>query len=250
MKVLTLIFVVLGSFQINFAQVCLSEFSNRAFEETITNVLECIRFELNQGIPELEIPHFNPLILQKEFVDMDLFGIDGLSGFIDVEDFELQGLTHFEVTKLKGTIGIIPPSFTLTSSVNFPNLVLKSKYFMDINYEDYHIFGNGIFGFDNNNFSIDLDLKAKISGDVSLSNFNLELKSDPLTSFQLTGFLNDEFYSKTLSDYILNNFPSIISEFSPILNELIREEIMNQSSEIIPENDLITYFTNKCLNLN
>lgn len=67
------------------------------------------------------------------------------SGTVAVENLYLAGITDFEQSNLKGTIGLIPLRYTFELTLTFPLTTLNTQYDIDVSYtpSDIHIYGAG-----------------------------------------------------------------------------------------------------------
>lgn len=52
--------------------------NSRVFEDIINKSVECVRSTLSEGIPDLGLPSFNPLVLNNATLDFDQLDLDYL----------------------------------------------------------------------------------------------------------------------------------------------------------------------------
>nr|XP_022901579.1 uncharacterized protein LOC111414458 [Onthophagus taurus] len=205
--------------------------SPRAFEDIIINTLECVRGEMLVGWPDFGIPHLNPLRIEDHTFNFADFGLDGVTGELTVTDLVFSGLIDFTYDGLSGTIGLIPPSYTVKITLRFANPILSTNYVNVLNSDTINTWGTGTLDFSARNFRAAVDLKATILGGIKLEYFHIIVGMDPLESFVITGVRDDEAYSTEVSADILANGATIIDENAGRIDEVASEVVLGLINE-------------------
>ncbi|KAK9736760.1 hemolymph juvenile hormone binding protein (JHBP) [Popillia japonica] len=209
---------------------CLAIFAenknSKVFESQIEDALECFRGLLINGVPEYDFPSFNPLVVPEGSVDLSELGIEGLSGRVAVEDLYIAGLTDFQYSNIKGTIGLIPPRYIFQGTINFPLTTISTKYDLDVQYADpvdVRVYGAGDFGLEAVNFSIDIDATVTVLGGINISNLDVWVSLAGLNSFTLTGYFNDEELSAQIVETVLADPSGLVADYAQTVNDLVTE---------------------------
>lgn len=60
-----------------------------------------------------------------------------------MQNFLLTGIAHWDITYIDGTVGIIPPKYTLEYTAEDKQVSVNGDYDLDIVYNNTHISGKG-----------------------------------------------------------------------------------------------------------
>ncbi|GJQ74793.1 hypothetical protein Trydic_g21635 [Trypoxylus dichotomus] len=193
----------------------------RAFEQQISDALECVRDLLVSGLPDKGLPSFNPLEIPSSSVDLSVLGVDGLS-------------------------------YTIQLTLTFPLTSLKTKYDFDVSYSpsNSHIYGAGEFGLEAVNAAADLDLTATILGGIAVNNFDLWISLQGLNSFSLTGLYNDEEYSAKLVEAVLADPSGVVASYAQAIHDIASDVVVGAVGSGALEGDgLVSTIMDQCINL-
>ncbi|GJQ74799.1 hypothetical protein Trydic_g21638 [Trypoxylus dichotomus] len=215
----------------------------RAFEQQISDALECVRDILVSGLPDQGLPSFNPLEIPSILI---------CHGSIAIEDLYLAGVTNFKQSNIKGTVGLIPPRYTLQLTLTFPLTSLKTKYDFDVSYSpsNSHIYGAGEFGLEAVNAAADLDLTATILGGIAVNNFDLWISLQGLNSFSLTGLYNDEECSAKLVEAVPADPSGVVASYAQAIHDIASDVVVGAVGSGALEGDgLVSTIMDQCINL-
>ncbi|KAL0281315.1 UNVERIFIED_CONTAM: hypothetical protein PYX00_002342 [Menopon gallinae] len=200
-------------------------------EDLVTQIIEGLRNQLKQGIPEKNIPPLDPLDMKHQVIDIKFkeltFGglLSNVTG---------NNLLSFKVSKLKASP--MPISFQIR--LDWEPIDVKGLYDIDGNLLGIiPIYGNGTFGGVFNGvfgyLRLDIGTKAgqlrvkKFDVDFGLKNINVNI-----TNF-LGGTLGD-----VICEMINENLPTMIEQFKIGYLESIKDIIMNVVNDFIKDKSM------------
>lgn len=135
----------------------------KIMEDQIIAFLECIRDILNNGDAETGLPSFNPLEIDELNVDLDSLNLQGISGHVNVKNFHLAGISHWDLKQLKISVTIIPVGAKIVVKVSWPAGDVSGTYDADASIFDHTFVGSGNIAGDLSELSFELEGQAVLN---------------------------------------------------------------------------------------
>ncbi|XP_017777877.1 PREDICTED: uncharacterized protein LOC108563648 [Nicrophorus vespilloides] len=212
-------FVVLGFVSISTANPLLGFQRNDFLEAIIEDSLDCLRVLIRDGVPELDIPSLNPIIIEDQDIN---FNDSLITGNYKLNSLKLEGVPNFETRKIKFE------GFELNFNF-YANLSLKGFYSGEGLIEN-NLPLNGIGEIDlNAEVFIDGSTGFLIKDGLKLNDFQIYLAIIP--NMKVTGSQENEevcaIFSEKLNEKfnkdINNNRESISQILSPIVEQYLNK---------------------------
>ncbi|CAH0557077.1 unnamed protein product [Brassicogethes aeneus] len=219
----------------------INHFENRpnlqVFENYINQSVECVRQTLADGMPDHNLPSFNPLTIKHYTVDLDKYNFSNASGYVTIDNGIAENIVNFIVSNLKGKFVLVPPTISVDFTIWLENVTNVADYKTDMTIMDQKINGQGKISIGLVGLNVTGHVKAIVKkGKVELKELSAPALLKAL-DFKITGLYDDEEYSAKISKEIsekvpeqMNNNPELFIEvigplFVEVFNALLNDKI-------------------------
>ncbi|XP_054730600.1 circadian clock-controlled protein daywake-like [Anastrepha obliqua] len=195
------------------------------------------------GIPELDIPSIEPLVVEK----IEMLGDKNSALKVDLvmTDVKFHNYTKPKITTIKGfTKDLSKPMKIVTQNIN-PRLTIKSKYKVDGNILVLPIKGEGELTLTLDNvktrFTTTLHAEQRDGKQfLIIDNIKIETQVDKATTDMTNLFNGDKALSESILKVLNENWRVLSDELTPIINEAVAnklKEVMAKFFKDIPYED-------------
>lgn len=197
-------------------------FQARIYEPKIRELIENLRDQLKNGIPESGIPPLDPFVMtdwrlqiKEEFAKLDW----NMTG-------NIAGLMSWDLTDIKFMLA----GFKFSFGILFKTIPGKGAYSIDGSIMDVlPVYGKGEFDVLADNLFVNGSGKIGVKGsgeeqELFLENFNIAMSLEKFT-FGVTGLMDDEQLSFLLSQMISDSLPDMIRNFQAQINSVVSEKV-------------------------
>jgi len=196
-------------------------FVNRIFERELNETLECLRYTLETGLPEIDLPSLASIEIPDLNIDLEALGLEGTSGYFHISGGVLRGLTSFYATDLSTSITLVPVGISIDITLVLSEFYLELDYDMDMIVDGMPIYGDGIITIDWRDVNLGIKFVVGFTDTVEISGVNIliSLGSSQIT---ITGWFNDEEHSQVVTD-LVNDYliPHWINAQTEEINEVL-----------------------------
>ncbi|XP_055904093.1 protein takeout [Eupeodes corollae] len=204
--------------------------SDPNLNECIKQCVEDFRERMPVGIPELNIPPFEPLVVPEVKLDKDSGSIFVHSTY---KDIEVRGLSEFNIKKLIADIN----NNTLVMELYFPIIKIKANYTLMGKIMMLPLVGEGIC---NANLS-NVKVLASVVGNRYFINGNEHLRIDDVkirykikdTKVHLDNLFNgDNALGEQMNSLLNENWGSLSEEMQPIIEDGMAEVLQKTTEKL------------------
>ncbi|XP_017777875.1 PREDICTED: uncharacterized protein LOC108563646 [Nicrophorus vespilloides] len=207
----------------------------------INDISICLKNIVQSGSPEFGIPILDPLNSELS-VDLATFGINLVSGTLDLKNLLLQGISGFNLEDVD--ISINGNELTLNFKLIEPRITIDADYNVNAHIYGFPAISNGKLN------AIIVDLVALVNitadlqiGDIIVENFQISPKIGNV-DVKISGILG------TLVSTVVNTFFNNNSkELGVIIGNYLKQIINNGKGTEYDINNIINVIFTECINL-
>lgn len=206
--------------------------NTRIMEQEIIDALECFRTVLTAGLPEHNIPSFDPLEMEGFDIDLDALGIEEMQGQLGLHNIVVAETMGFVTTYVKGSL-IIIGGFGAEVDVTllFPKITFSSTYNADLKVAGIEVWGDGTLKAEITNLEIAFHLKARLSDPQPTNRIWLEelefLPSVENVHIEFTGLFHDEEQSALVNEILNGVATNYVNEKGKDISDLLSGILMD-----------------------
>ncbi|XP_034934987.1 uncharacterized protein [Chelonus insularis] len=195
--------------------------SDPNINQCITNTIEGLRHRLSTGIPELEAPAIEPLVLERIRL---LRGPEGARLDVNLTDIQVRGPSSFKIRDLKAN----PDDVVFKFKVYFGQLHFQGKYQMDARLLLLRLSGTGDVSGNLTGYESDVILKAEkiFRGNDIYLNFEkmkLSIKIGKATVHLSNLFGGDPILGPASNQILNANSDLLLDEVRPVLESALAD---------------------------
>lgn len=224
----------------------------RIMEEEVREFVGCVQDILRSGLPEHNLPSFDPLDAEAILLDLNSLEIPELAGLLNLANVHLAGAVNWEITNLKISVTIIPIGAKIDITLTWGAVSGHTDYTGDITVGTTNLFGSGNGDFEATEFSIEAHTKVKISPKLEILELSIRPHIDTFRT-TITGLFNDEELSEQWSQAMTEGAAAWLNEHAQIIDERLSAAIMNAINNAVPgepgepgEENIITIIMEMC----
>lgn len=204
----------------------------RIMEQQVRDFIGCVQDILRSGLPEHNLPSFDPLDVPAIHLDLNSLEIPELTGLLDLAKVHLAGVVNWEIAHLKIDLVLIPIGAKIDITLSWADVSGNTDYAGDITVGTTNLFGDGSGSFESTDFSIVAHTK------VAISPFKIkELSIRPhIGTFAttITGLFNDEDLSAQWSQEITEGAANWLNEHAETIDARLSKAIMDAINNAVP----------------
>ncbi|XP_012140454.1 protein takeout [Megachile rotundata] len=196
----------------------------------IANTIEELREKLSSGIPELEAPPIEPLLLKEIRLTR---GPVGARLDVNLTDLKVSGPSKFKVRDLKADV----ENVKFTFKVSFDRLNFQGKYQIDARVLLLHLAGEGDLTGHFDDYDSDVVLKAnKVFRDndvyLNFERMKIKIRIGNANLHFSNLFGGDTVLAAASHELLNNNNALVVDELTPVLETSLAELFTNVANKI------------------
>ncbi|XP_071052750.1 uncharacterized protein [Onthophagus taurus] len=209
----------------------------RAFEDTINETLNCIRYNLENGLPEFNFSSVKTVSVDDFYLNVDNLNFTGASGYAHVHDLTFTGLTSFYAPEITGTVSMIPMGYQLDINFVFQNFDLNTLYDLEMIVDGMHVHGDGNLNWKMGDLSLRLSVFLSLSDPLEIQNLSI-LVNIGSSHAEISGWFNDDEHSAIFTD-LFNNYlvPAWVNQQPEDIDEALSPLIQDYINSMLAPGD-------------